>query len=99
MILLRRLITKLKTKEDSVLQRKTQAGNLTTNLKVKTDFILPGFSATKILTWEFHVGNSTKGGYDMILSRYLLTSLGLNIIFMNMSVKKVTDPLNYPHHP
>ena len=48
-------------------------------MKVKIDFTLPRFSATEILTWEFHVDEYDKGRYDMILSIYLLTSLVLNI--------------------
>ena len=45
----------------------TQAGKTTTNLKVKIDFSLPGLSATKTVTWNFHVDDSAKGRYDMIL--------------------------------
>ena len=48
-----------------------QAGNFTTNLKVKVYFTLTGSSATKIVTWDCHVDDSTKGIYDMILGRYL----------------------------
>ena len=29
--------------------------------------------------WNCHVDESDKGRYDMILGRYLLTSLGLNL--------------------
>ena len=57
----------------------TQASNLTTNLKDKIDFILPGFSATKIMTLECHLDASAKFIYDIILGRYLLTELGLNL--------------------
>ena len=42
---------------------------------------LPDFSATKIVTWKCHVNESTNDKYDMILGRYLLTALGLEIIF------------------
>ena len=42
-------------------------------------FSLPEFSMTKIMTWDFHVNDSAKGIYDMILSRYILTALGLNL--------------------
>ena len=61
------------------MQWHTQAGSITTNLKVKIDFNLPNLSATKIATWKCHVDNSAKGRYDMILGRYLLTTLGLNL--------------------
>ena len=50
-----------------------QAGNITTNLKVKIDFTLPGFSATKTVTWECHVDDSTKSRCNMILGIDLLT--------------------------
>ena len=43
-----------------VTQCQTQAGNLTTNKKVKIDFTLPEFSAEKKLMWNFHVEDSAK---------------------------------------
>ena len=74
-----RIIKKLHPKEDSVMQWHTQAGKISTNIKVKIDFNVPELSATKIVTWNCHVDDYTKGRYDMILCRYLLTVLGLNI--------------------
>ena len=47
----------------------TQAGSITTNLKVKIYFALLKLSATKIVTWYFHVYDSAKGINDMILGR------------------------------
>ena len=44
-------------------------------------FCLPEFSASKIVTWKFHVEESTHGIYHMILGRYLLTVLGLYLRF------------------
>ena len=55
-----------------------QAGSSTTNLKVKIDFTLPELSATKIVTWNFHVDDYNKGRYGMILGRDLLTALLLS---------------------
>ena len=43
---------KLTPKEDDVMQWHTQAGSITTNLKVKIKFILTELSATKIVTWD-----------------------------------------------
>ena len=57
-----------------------QAGNITTNMKVRLNSTFPYFSATKIMTSNFHVNESEKGKYDIIIGLYLLTSLGLNII-------------------
>ena len=64
-----------------MIQWHTQAGNITTNLMVKIYLDLLELSATKTMTWNFHVDNSTKGRYDMILDRYLLTALELNLKF------------------
>ena len=33
------------------MQQHTRVGDITTNLKVKIDFTLPEFSATKTVTW------------------------------------------------
>ena len=61
------------------MQWNTQAGNITTNLKVNTYFTLPTVSATNSATWNCHVDDSTKGRYDMILERDILTELVLDI--------------------
>ena len=44
-------------------------GNITTNLTNKIDFTLPEFSVTKIVTWNYHAGEFSKGIYDLILGR------------------------------
>ena len=56
-----------------MIQWKTQAENITTDLKVKINFTLPEFSATKIVTWDFCVDDSAKGIYGVIRGRYLVT--------------------------
>ena len=55
------------------MQRHTQAGKITTNLKVIIDFNLTELSATKIVIWNCHVDESTDGRYDMILGGDILT--------------------------
>ena len=61
------------------MQWHTQARNITTNIKVKVDFILPALSTKNVLMWKCHVDESAKGSYDMILGQYLLLELGLNL--------------------
>ena len=53
------------------MQWQMQAGNITTNFKVKVDFTLPTLSATNVETWTCHVDNSARGRYNMILDRDL----------------------------
>ena len=48
-----------------------QAGNITTNIMVKSNFTLPALSATDVVTWKYHVGDCAKGRYDMILGQDL----------------------------
>ena len=79
MILMGRLIRRLTPKKDAVIQWHIQAGGITTNLKVKTYFTFTGLSATKRKTRNCHVDDSTKVRYHMILGRYLLIYLGLNL--------------------
>ena len=54
----------------------TQAGNITTNLKVKIDLTLPEFSATEMMKWNYHVDESAKDRYDIILVREELYIIG-----------------------
>ena len=61
-----------------MVQWHTQAGNITTKPKFKVEFTVPALSATDVVTWNCHVDDSAKGGYDMILGGYILTELLLN---------------------
>ena len=45
------------------MQWHTQVGNIITNMRVKIDFNLPEFIATKIIMWECHIYESAKGVY------------------------------------
>ena len=68
-----RMIEKLHHEKYAVMQWHKQAVNTTTKIKVKVDFTLPEISATNIITSKCHVGDSAKGGYNMISGQYLLT--------------------------
>ena len=70
-IIMGRLIKNLTTKREYVMQWHMQAGKITKNSKVKVDFTLPELIAIKIVTWNYHVDDSAKVMYDMILGRYI----------------------------
>ena len=72
-ILMESLVKKSHLEEDALMQWHPQAGNITTNLKVKVDLTLPAISATNFVMWTCHLNVSAKGRYDIILERYLLT--------------------------
>ena len=55
------------------MQWHTQAGNINTNINVKTDFTLPELSSKNVVTWKFHVDDSNKGRHNRITGRDLLT--------------------------
>ena len=74
------------------MQWHTQAGSITANLKVKIDFTSPELGATKIVTCNCHVNDSSKGRYDMILAGYILTDLGLNLKFSNTLIEEYDGP-------
>ena len=74
-----RIVGKLNHEKDSVMQWHTQAGNVTNNHKVKVYLTLPALSAMNFVTWKYHVDDSAKGRYDIILGIYLLTQSGLNL--------------------
>ena len=44
------------------------------------------------MTWKCHVDESAKGKYDMILGRYLLTELGLNLKFSDHIIEAGCGP-------
>ena len=78
-IFMGRLIKKLTHKVRAVMQWYMQADNINTNLTVKTYLTLPVLIAAEMVTWNFHVDDTTKGRYDMILGRDILKTLGLNL--------------------
>ena len=57
------------------MQWHIQAEIITTNIRVKIDFILPEISATKIVTWNCHVDDFSNGRQEMVLGRDILTAL------------------------
>ena len=66
-----RLIEKLRTEQYAPMQWNTQAGNITTSLKIKVDFTLPTLIATNVVMWNCHEDDSAKGRCNMILGRDL----------------------------
>ena len=70
----------------------TQSGNTTTDLKVKVDSTLTPLSATKVVKWDCHVDESSKGRYDMILGRDLLKWIKLNSKFSEHVIKADDGP-------
>ena len=75
------------TKKYYVIQWHMQTGNIITNIKVEVDFILPELSVKNVVTWKFHVYGSAKGRCYMILGRYILTELGLNLKFSDHAIE------------
>ena len=82
-----RLVVKLSLEKYTLMQWHTQARNITTNLKFQVDFTLPTLSVTNAVTWKWHVVDSTKGRYYMILGQDILTELGLNLKFAYHVIK------------
>ena len=65
--------------KDAVMQCHTQSGNITNHLKVEVDFTLHEISAMGIMMWRFHVDESSKGRYYMILGWDILIWLRLSL--------------------
>ena len=73
--------SKLKRKETSETMWEAQAGNFTTSKKVNIDFFVLEFSAKNIAMWKCHIGEYTNEGYDIILGRHIINTLGIDIKF------------------
>ena len=76
------------------MQWNTQARNITNNPKFKIYFTLPALSAKNVVTWNYHVDDSAKGRYNMILRRYLLIELVLNLKYSEHVIKAVDGTFN-----
>ena len=64
----------------------TQAINFTTKNIFNVEFYLQYFIAIKIMTWKFHVYDSTKSRYGIIIGRDLLPVIGLYIKFSDRAI-------------
>ena len=86
------IVFKLRLKTDGVMQWKTQAGNINTNIKVKVYSTLHPLSATNIMTWKCHMDDSANGRYDMILGQHKLIELVLYLKFSEHVIKVDDGP-------
>ena len=77
-IIMRTLITTLKTKDDYMMQCYTQEVHLITNLKVKYILLYLNLPR-KNRDMGFYVDYSSKVRYNMVLGRDILTALVLNL--------------------
>jgi hypothetical protein len=61
----------------------TKAGTFKTDRKVKCQFTLPEFHEGKTISWNMVVDESDArlNSYDMIIGRYLLHELGIDLLF------------------
>ena len=77
---------KLRVKNTSAAVWKTGNGNIKTNKKVKTHFILPELYPERIIEHTFHLLPTTTG-YDMIIGTDLMSELGLKLNFQDACVE------------
>ena len=75
------------------MQWNMQSGNINNNPKVKYIFSLFELSATKTVMWNCHLDDSSKGMYEIILGRYILTSSALHLKLSEHVTKADYEPL------
>ena len=78
---------KLRVKNTSAAVWKMGNGNIKTNKKGKTHFILPELYPKRIIEHTFHLLPTTTGGYDMIIGTDLMSELGLKLNFQDACVE------------
>ena len=98
-IVMKRLVEKLYPKKYDVMQWHKQDGNITTNLNVEVDFTLTELSVKNIVKWKCQVDETAEGRYDMILGRYILIELILNLNSLITSSKQIVCLLKGLCHP
>ena len=62
------------------------AGSFNTNEKCKIQFALPELWDTRVIEWTVHV-TGQRSNYDMIIGRDVLSELGINLNFKDMTVQ------------
>lgn len=63
----------------------TPAGDMQTSQKVKAQFTIPELQEKKLIEWNLHVAENM-GAYDMIIGRDIMSFLGINIQFSDLTV-------------
>ena len=64
----------------------TRGGHVKTKYKSNVHFSLPEFSDKKIITWKFNMFESEDLGYDMVIGRDIMTSIGMDLSFKNKTI-------------
>jgi hypothetical protein len=80
------VLQKLKQKEKPGTVWTSAAGKFETTMRVKTQFLFPEFSETRVITSELHATKKTLAGYDIIIGRDLLKELGIVLDFKNETI-------------
>ena len=82
------LVSNLKSRSIGQTKWSTKTGTFTTSRKVKCDFTLPEFHEGWDIFWSMYVDESYPrlGNYDMIIGRYLLHELGMDLYFKDGSM-------------
>jgi hypothetical protein len=86
-IIVEKFVRKLRLKSDMKTTWETKGGTFHTTKRCKTSFVLPEFFRNRAIDWDLHV-DSTSGPhrYDMILGRDVMSELGLNLNFGEMTM-------------
>ena len=75
---------KLKEKKQTFA---TGGGDMSTKWESKQYFSLSELSRSKIVDWTFQVTDSKNLGYDMIIGRDIMQSLGINLLFSEQTIQ------------
>ena len=81
------------------MQWHIQAKTITTNIGFSMNLTLLALSVTNVVTWNCNVDDSAKGRYDIILGRYILTTLGLNFNFSDHVIEAYYGSLTWSKAP
>ena len=65
----------------------TGGGDMKTKWESKNYFSLSEFSKSKVVDWTFRVTDSKNLGYDMILGRDIMQTLGINLLFNEQTIQ------------
>ena len=87
-IVIRKQTQKLRHKKTQSVKWITHSSDFLTTYKTNLELVLPELEATKSVTWRFHVNDLQKiSRYDMIIVRYLLLELKLDLCFSDYTIK------------
>jgi Aspartyl protease len=93
------VVNRLRIKPDQATVWNTAGGKMSTHGKVRVTFTLPELSPSASVDTTVHVHDRHLSQYNMIIGRYLLKDLGIDVLFSTSTIEWTRMKVSIPMKP